>query len=131
MEVVTGVIPPTTTGVRLPSGFVGFPEGTPAKESRPPFIRMIPLPEIIAAVMKQGPNTKRVQTEYRRILAEFGADYGGELEVLTRSGQADLERVAGPETAQAILRARTGDIYIEPGYDGVFGKVSLTRPDDR
>ena len=131
MEVVTGVIPPTTSGVRLPSGFVGFPEGTPAKESRPPFIRLIPLPEIIATVMRQGPNTKRVQTEYRRILAEFGADYGGELEVLTRSGQADLERVAGPETAQAILRARTGDIYIEPGYDGVFGKVSLTRPVDR
>ena len=31
----------------------------------------------------------------------------------------------GERLARAILQAREGDIQVEPGYDGVFGKVSL------
>ena len=102
----------------LPGEMVSSPEG------RPPFIRLIPLQEIIAGVLRQGPNTKRVQAEYRRIAAELG----NELETLLWAGAADLEAAAGPELSQAILRARRGDIFVAPGYDGVYGKVSLLPP---
>ena len=103
----------------LPDGMVASPEG------RPPFIRLIPLQEIIAGVLRQGPNTKRVQDAFRRIVAELGS----ELIALLWAGAADLERAAGPELAQAILRARRGDVHVEPGYDGVYGKVALYPPD--
>ncbi len=103
----------------LPDGLI------PSREGRPPFIRLIPLQEIVASVLQQGPNTKRVQAVYQRIVAELGS----ELRALLWACAADLERAAGPELAQSILQARRGDIYVEPGYDGVYGKVALSPPD--
>jgi PHP family Zn ribbon phosphoesterase len=73
-------------------------------------------------VLGQSPNTKRVQSEYRRITDELGS----ELHVLIKAKAADLEKVAGEGLARAILQVRTEDIHVEPGYDGVFGKISLS-----
>ena len=98
-----------------PDGFVRSHQG------RPPFIRLLPLQEIIGATLGLGPNTKGVQREYRRIVAELDS----ELNVLIRVRAADLVPVAGERLARAILQTRRGDIQITPGYDGVFGKVSL------
>jgi hypothetical protein len=42
---------------------------------------------------------------------------------------ADLEKVAGAGLAQAILQVRVEDIHVEPGYDGVFGKIFLSHSD--
>lgn len=104
-----------SAGIRQPDGFIASPEG------RPPFARLIPLPEIIAAALRQGVNTKGVQNKYRQVIAELGS----ELAALLYAGPADLTAAAGPELAAAVLQARVGNIYVEPGYDGVYGKVSL------
>ncbi len=96
-------------------GFVRSPEG------RPPFIRLLPLQEIIAALWGRGPATKAVQLEYMRLVAEVGS----ELELLIWTEERDLASVAGEELARAILQARRGHIRVEPGYDGVYGRVSL------
>lgn len=106
-------------GKRRADGFIEAPDG------RPPFVRLIPLQEIIAAVLGQGVNTKGVQDKYRRTVMELGS----ELAVLLAAGGADLEAAAGPELTAAVLRARAGDIYVEPGYDGVYGKVALSVDD--
>lgn len=106
-------------GPPLPDGLI------PAREGRPPFIRLIPLQEIVAGVLRQGPNTKRVQAVSQLIVAELGS----ELVALLWACAADLEKAAGPELAQAILQARRGDIYVDPGYDGVYGKIALLPPD--
>ncbi len=98
-----------------PDGFVRSHQG------RPPFIRLLPLQEIIGATLGLGENTKGVQREYRRLVAELGS----ELSVLIRAEAADLTPVAGERLARAVLQARRGDIQVAPGYDGVFGKVSL------
>lgn len=95
-------------------------------QGRPPFIRLVPLPDIIAETTGHGPATKGVQREYRRILQELG----GELHVLVEVEAADLEHVAGERLAQAILRARMGDLRVEPGYDGLYGTVRLWGEDD-
>jgi len=101
--------------IRDSDGFVRSPQG------RPPFIRLLPLLEIVADTLGQGVGTQRVQSEYRRILGELG----GELTVLMKATAADLEAVAGERLAQGILKARMGDIQVEPGYDGLFGKICL------
>jgi uncharacterized protein (TIGR00375 family) len=88
---------------------------------RPPFIRLVPLREIIAETLGQGPSTKRVEAEYRRISQELG----NELHVLTSAAAADLKQVAGERLAQAVLKARLGDVRIDPGYDGIYGKVQV------
>ena len=101
----------------------GFPGSSfIAGGDRPPFVRMVPLLDIIAAVRGRGVNTKGVMSEYERLVEALG----NELHVLIWASSAELERAAGPELAGAILRARQGRIRVEPGYDGIYGKVSVT-----
>ena len=88
---------------------------------RPPFIRLLPLVEIIAAALGVGPSTKRVGAEYRRLTQELG----NELQVLMLTEPGDLAKVAGERLAQAVVRARVGRVRIEPGYDGDYGKIHL------
>jgi PHP family Zn ribbon phosphoesterase len=36
-----------------------------------------------------------------------------------------------PEIAEALRRVRTGVLYIEPGYDGEYGKVKIFKEGER
>ena len=93
--------------------------------SRPPFIRLIPLVEVIAEILGQGPSTQRVAAQYQRLTGELGS----ELQVLMTASETDLAKVAGERLAKAIMRARVRDVRIDPGYDGVYGKIHV-RPED-
>jgi len=55
--------------------------------------------------------------------------FGDEFSVLLKTPYKDL-KVVGERIADAILKVRKGDIVIEPGYDGVFGKVKIWRDDE-
>lgn len=113
MQRMSGGAAPETGGA---DGFVRHRE-----QRRPPFIRLIPLVEIIAEVLGVGPSSKRVRAEYLRLTEELGS----EMEVLMAAEVDVLSGVAGEPLAQAVLQARTGKVAIEPGYDGEYGKVSL------
>ena len=88
---------------------------------RPPFIRLVPLVELIAYALGRGPATKGVVTEYNRLTQELGS----EMEILISANLDGLEKVAGEKIAQAILKARAGQVHVEPGFDGVYGKVRV------
>ena len=92
--------------------------------SRPPFIRLVPLTELIAQDKGLGPVTKAVEAEYKRVTHELGS----ELRALVHAGAAELERAAGEGLALAVLRARAGDVAVEPGFDGVYGRVLARQP---
>ena len=62
-------------GIPDSEGFVRSPGG------RPPFVRLLPLQEIIAALWGRGPATKTVQMEYMKLVAKLGS----ELELLNQS----------------------------------------------
>ena len=88
---------------------------------RPPFIRLLPLMEVIAETLGLGPSTRRVEAEYQRLTRELGT----ELQVLTAVSANDLMGVAGERMSEAIMKARRGEVRIDPGYDGVYGKISV------
>ena len=52
---------------------------------------------------------------------------GGEFAVLLKASHADIAAVAGERIAVGVDKVRSGDIVIDPGYDGVFGVVKLWR----
>ncbi len=88
---------------------------------RPPFVRMVPLVDIISSVTGRGPNTKGVQRAY----ADLVRATGSELHSLLWAAESELTRACGETLAAAIVRVRNGDIQVEPGFDGVYGKVSI------
>ena len=81
----------------------------------------MPLVELIAKTLGRAPSAKGVEAEYDRLTREFGS----ELQVLMHADAADLEKVAGERLAQAVMSARVGDVNLDPGFDGVYGKVHV------
>ena len=93
-----------------------------SETGRPPFVRTVPLVDIISAVTGRGPNTKGVQLTYAAIVSATGS----ELRALLWATESELAAACDSALAQAIIKVRTGDIHVEPGYDGVYGKVSIS-----
>ncbi|PKB79725.1 MAG: hypothetical protein BZY88_11745 [SAR202 cluster bacterium Io17-Chloro-G9] len=98
----------------------------PAGEGQPPFMKLLPLQEILAQSMGLGLGSKKLQAEYHRLVSELG----GELRTLTQADDDELATVAGEELARLVIRARQGRVVVEPGYDGVYGKVRVMTGDE-
>lgn len=93
------------------------PEGY-KPEGALPFVKLLPLKEIIAAVFGMGESTNKVGNEYRKLISSFGTEFN----VLLDVKREELLNVIKPDLVNAIISVRKGDIEIEPGYDGVYGK---------
>src|SRR3989344_6101904 len=96
-----------------PLGFV--PENTPA------FRSLIPLGEIIADALGVLPGAKQVDKEYQNLIEKFGSEF----KILLETSPKDLKAVASFKIAEGIIRVREGKVSIEPGYDGVYGKIRI------
>jgi PHP family Zn ribbon phosphoesterase len=86
---------------------------------------LLPLSEIIALVIGEvNPGSTRVWDKYNMLVGKFGSEYS----VMLDAPEAQLLAAAGLEIARAILRVRNDDVFVEPGYDGVYGKLDLNKP---
>jgi PHP family Zn ribbon phosphoesterase len=86
---------------------------------------LLPLSEIIALVLAvANPASTKVWDMYNLLVGKFGTEYS----VMLNAPEDQLLAAAGPEISRAILRVRNDDVYVEPGYDGVYGKLDLNKP---
>ncbi len=90
-------------------------------ENAVPYRNLIPLEEILAEVMGCGRDTVGVKNEYRRLCKLFGSEF----EILLNVPLDDIRANTQEKTADAIDRVRSGRLFINPGYDGEFGKISI------
>jgi uncharacterized protein (TIGR00375 family) len=86
-----------------------------------PFKSIIPLIEIIASALGQTTASKAVAREYQNLVGKLGSEF----EVLLNASYEKLAQATLPEISQGIIRMREGKVALEPGYDGVFGKISV------
>jgi uncharacterized protein (TIGR00375 family) len=97
------------------------PEGYVAN-GKPGFRRLLPLSEIIAAVLGvDEPSGQAVWKIYNALIARFGDEYT----VLLDASEEAMKEVVDAQVASAILRVRTGSVTVVPGFDGVYGKLVL------
>lgn len=94
---------------------------------RPPYVMLVPLMEILSDVMEVGVNTKTVEDEYDQLVNYFGSEFN----VLLKASLEDIESNFSPQLSKAISKVRSGDIFIKPGYDGVFGEVKIWKDKDK
>jgi len=88
---------------------------------RPPFVMLVPLQEILREALGCPLASPKVQALYHRLTDQFGSEFA----VLLTARLSDIARSAGERVAVGIEKVRYGDIYIDPGYDGVFGMVNI------
>ncbi|MEZ4835131.1 MAG: UvrD-helicase domain-containing protein [Caldilineaceae bacterium] len=116
---------PVTVGVmHRVEALADRPEGVRPDHARP-FHSLIPLPEVLSELLGVGPNSKKVQNEYFRLLSHLGP----ELDILRNLPLEDIAAAGGAPLAEGIARMRQGKIEADPGYDGEFGVIRLFSED--
>lgn len=100
-------------------GVVGYYH--PSDPTRPPYVKIVPLLEIIAESLATGTGSKKADGLYEVLIKEFGNEFN----VLLKSDPQEIKRVGGERLAEGITKVRQGEIVVNPGYDGVFGVVKI------
>ena len=91
-------------------------------EDAKPFTKLIPLTELIAIVydIKQL-SSKNVWAIYNKMIDNFNSEFN----ILLNVPYNNLIKVVDERLANVIIKNKEGKLKIEPGYDGVYGKVLL------
>lgn len=112
-KITVGVMQRVEDLADRPEGFV--PKGAI------PSIHAIPLEEVISDALDSNVGTVSVTKEYNKMIEEGGSEYS----ILFDTSIEDLSRFSHPKVVEGIKKMREGRVKINPGYDGVYGKVSL------
>ncbi len=90
-------------------------------KNRPPYKMLVPLMEILSESLGSGISSQIVETEYNRLTEQIGSEFA----VLLDAKVAKIAAISGEKVAEGIKRVRDGAIFVDPGYDGVFGTVKI------
>ncbi|MFA5742457.1 MAG: endonuclease Q family protein [Candidatus Paceibacterota bacterium] len=90
-------------------------------ENAIPFKSLVPLQEIIAESLGVGVVSKKVGAAYDKMIKEFGSEFN----ILLKTPIEDMSKTVPARIAEGVEKARNGQLSINPGYDGVFGKIKI------
>ena len=89
-----------------------------APDRRPSF-PLVPLPELLAAILGVGPGSKRVKNAYISLIGRLGP----ELPLLLDMQPEALEEAGEAALARMVTNIRQRRITLNPGFDGEFGTI--------
>lgn len=94
---------------------------------RPPYLYLIPLSEIVTkAVGQRNPFTEISFKRWSELISVFG----NEIDVLFDIDINDIAKVTVPAITEAIQAFREGNVIIEPGGGGQYGRISFPQEKD-
>lgn len=88
---------------------------------QPPYVKLVPLLEIAAESLHSTVASQKSQALFAKLCSELES----ELEVLLRVPLDAIGQVGGTRLADGVRKVREGNIAIDPGFDGEFGKVAI------
>lgn len=96
---------------------------TDSEKIQPPYVKLVPLNEIIAEAMRSTVASQKVKKQFVKLCQELQS----EMHILLEAKIEDISAVAGEPIAVGVQKVRAGEISINPGYDGEYGKVKIWR----
>lgn len=94
---------------------------TDKKGIQPPYVKLVPLLEIVAESLGSSVASQKSKNLYAKLCASMQS----ELHILLESSLDEIEKIGGATVRQGIEKVRAGAIAIDPGYDGEYGKVTI------
>lgn len=89
--------------------------------SRPPYLHLIPLSEIIQRITDtKSPSTRRCRDIYDQCIEKFG----DEITVLTNASPEDICKI-NSRLSDAVIAFREGHIILHPGGGGQYGSFEI------
>lgn len=88
------------------------------EKTRRPFVSMVPLLEILLEINNSSPT--KAQNEYENLI-----NWATEFEILLKKPYPEIEKRGGEKLMTAVKTVRERKVFVDPGYDGVFGKVKI------
>ncbi|MFA5076621.1 MAG: endonuclease Q family protein [Patescibacteria group bacterium] len=93
-----------------------------------PFISLVELDKIIAESFNiKSRRSKAVQAEYDKMIKKGK----NELNILLNLSYDELGKITTSRIVEGVKRMRECRLIIQPGYDGVYGKVEIFKPEER
>ncbi|MBI4009154.1 hypothetical protein HY357_02890 [Candidatus Roizmanbacteria bacterium] len=88
-------------------------------KKRRPFVSLIPLLEVLTETT--GGSHIKALREYERLTSTFATEF----EILLKKTYEEIEKKAGKELRDGVEIVRERKVFVDPGYDGVFGIVKI------
>ncbi len=84
-----------------------------------PFVSLVPLMEILNEINNGSPTTSS------KIYEHLTNNLGTEFDILMKIDYQEIEKKGNPLLKEAIRKVRNREVFVDPGFDGVFGKVKI------
>ncbi len=116
---------PVTRGVLYRVTELSDRAETSSMKNQKPFYSITQLPDLLAEMMNvKSSSSKKVQHEYFRLIRSLGSEF----HIYLNGDMDEIKKHAGELCAEGIKRLRSGEVNLQAGYDGVFGKVKVFPP---
>ncbi|MBI2051706.1 DNA helicase UvrD [Candidatus Roizmanbacteria bacterium] len=89
------------------------------EKKRAPFVSLVPLLEILVEVAEGSPT--KAQKAYESLTSQLGTEF----DILINKSYDEIEKYGGASLKEAIRIVRERAVFVDPGFDGVFGKVKI------
>ncbi len=96
------------------------------KKNRPQFYSLIPLKEILSEITGVGAQSKKVAHLYNSLIKKVGSEF----DILLNLPIDELKNLSDERLGEAIDRMRKGKIFIEEGYDGQYGRITVFKKNE-
>ncbi len=94
----------------------------------PGFKKLVELDKIIAESLGiKSRSSKKVCVEYNSLITQAGT----EMEILLDIPLEKLKNITSEKIIEGIRRVREGELTVEPGYDGEYGKVKIFKDKEK